>query len=206
MKTVSQLGSGRQPVGTIAYMKRAEHLMQCHCNVERGTFVREKCEQDGFAELSADLVEAAVAHCQLIVVAKFIEKLQQDIPGKGVKGQLEVLCYVYALYLLHKHQGDFLSTGCITPKQASLANDQLRSLYSKVSLSLSHLAGQSALVDSFNYTDHLLGSILGCYDRNVYPKLYEAAWKDPLNESVVPNGYHEYIKPVLKQQIRTFRL
>ena len=36
MKTVSQLGSGKQPVGTIAYMKRAEHLMQCRCNVERG--------------------------------------------------------------------------------------------------------------------------------------------------------------------------
>ncbi|KAK4802566.1 hypothetical protein SAY86_000769 [Trapa natans] len=61
--------------------------------------------EEGFAEISPNLVEASVAHCQLIVVSKFIEKLQQDIPGKGVKEQLEILCSVYALHLLHKHQG-----------------------------------------------------------------------------------------------------
>ncbi|PSS11552.1 Peroxisomal acyl-coenzyme A oxidase [Actinidia chinensis var. chinensis] len=196
--------------------------MQCRCNVERvedwlkpsavleafearATRMSIACAQnlskfanseEGFAELSADLVEAAVAHCQLIIHREIAARHSR----KGVKEQLEVLCYVYALYLLHKHQGDFLSTGCITPKQASLANDQLQSLYSKVR------PNAVALVDSFNYTDHFLGSILGCYDGNVYPKLYEAAWKDPLNESVVPSGYHEYIKPVLRQQIRTSRL
>ncbi|OVA04668.1 Acyl-CoA oxidase [Macleaya cordata] len=226
MKTVSQLGSGKQPVGTTAYMGRVEHLMQCRCDVQRAedwlkpSVVLEAfearaarmsvaCAQNiskmpnpeaGFAELSPDLVEAAVAHCQLIVVSKFIEKLQQDIPGKGVKMQLQVLCSIYALSLLHKHQGDFLSTGSITPKQASLANDQLRSLYAQAR------PNAIALVDSFNYTDHFLGSVLGRYDGNVYPKLYEEAWKDPLNDSVVPDGYHEYIRPLLKQQLRTARL
>ncbi|KAF8380536.1 hypothetical protein HHK36_028023 [Tetracentron sinense] len=226
VKTVAQLGSGKQPVGTTAYMGRVEHLMQCRCDVQkaedwlkpsiileafeaRAARISVACAQnlsklpnpeEGFAELSADLVEAAVAHCQLIVVSKFIEKLQQDIPGKGVKEQLEVLCNIYALSLLHNHLGDFLSTSCITPKQASLANDQLRSLYSQAR------PNAIALVDAFNYTDHFLGSVLGRYDGNVYPKLYEEAWKDPLNDSVVPDGYHEYIKPILKQQIRTARL
>ncbi|XP_059639901.1 peroxisomal acyl-coenzyme A oxidase 1-like [Cornus florida] len=226
MKTVSQLGSGKKPVGTTAYMGQVEQLMQRHCDVQNAkdwlkpNVIREAFEarsarmsvacaqnlskfdnqEEGFAELSADLVEAAVAHCELIVVSKFIEKLQQDIPGKGVKQQLEVLCNIYALSLLHKHQGDFLSTGCVTPKQASLANDQLRSLYSQAR------PNAIALVDSFNYTDHFLGSILGRYDGNVYPKLYEAAWKDPLNDSVVPDGYHEYIRPLLKQQLRSAKL
>ncbi|XP_019156633.1 PREDICTED: peroxisomal acyl-coenzyme A oxidase 1 isoform X2 [Ipomoea nil] len=226
VKTVSQLGSGKQPVGTIAYMGRIEHLMQCRSNVQQAkdwlkpSAVLEAFEaraarmsiscarnvskfanpEDGFAELSADLAEAAVAHCQLIVVSKFIEKLQQDIPGKGVRQQLEALCSVYALFLLHKHQGDFLATGYITPKQASLANDQLRALYTQVR------PNAVALVDAFNYTDHFLGSILGRYDGNVYPKLYEEAWKDPLNATVVPDGYHEYIRPLLKQQLRSARL
>lgn len=62
------------------------------------------------------------------------------------------------------------------------------------------------LVDAFNYTDHYLGSVLGQYDGNVYPALYEQAWKDPLNESEVPEGYEEYIRPVLKQQLRLARL
>lgn len=226
IKTVSQLGSGKQPVGTTAYMGRVEHLMQCRCGVQSAedwlnpSIILEAFEaraarmsvacanniskfanpEEGFLELSADLVEAAIAHCQLIVISKFIEKLQQDIPGNGVKQQLEILCNIYALFLLHKQLGDFLSTGCITPKQASLANDQLRSLYSQVR------PNAIALVDAFDYTDHFLGSVLGRYDGNVYPKLYEEAWKDPLNDSNVPVGFQEYIRPMLKQQLRTARL
>jgi acyl-CoA oxidase len=74
-----------------------------------------------------------VQFSKISLFSRFFDKLQQDIPGNGVKQQLQNLCYIYALNLLHKHLGDFLSTGCITPKQASLANDQLRSLYSQVS-------------------------------------------------------------------------
>ncbi|CAJ2645834.1 unnamed protein product [Trifolium pratense] len=226
IKTISQLGSGNQPVGTTAYLAHVEQLMQYQSDVKRAedwlkpNVVIEAFEaraarmsvavaqnlskftdpEEGFQELSTDLVEAATAHCQLIVVSKFIEKLQQDIPGNGVKRQLEVLCGVYALFLLHNHLGDFLSTGCITQKQGSLANEQLRSLYSQVR------PNAIALVDAFNYTDHLLGSVLGRYDGNVYPKLYEEAWKDPLNDSVVPDGFKEHVQPILRQQLRNARL
>ncbi|KAL9259766.1 Peroxisomal acyl-coenzyme A oxidase 1-like protein [Drosera capensis] len=226
MKTVAQLPSGKLPVGTTAYMGRVEHLLQCSCDVKKAedwlkpSIIVEAFEarsarisvacakrlsefsnsEEGFMELSSDLVNAAVAHCQLIVVSKFFEKLQQDIPGEGVKQQLEVLCGIYALSLLATHLGDFLSTGSIAPKQGLLANDLLRSLYSQVR------PNAVALVDAFNYTDHFLGSVLGRYDGNVYPKLYEEAWKDPLNEAVVPDGYHDYIRPLLKQQVRTSRL
>ncbi|XP_044967318.1 peroxisomal acyl-coenzyme A oxidase 1-like [Hordeum vulgare subsp. vulgare] len=60
-------------------------------------------QEEGFYELSPDLLEAAVAHVQLIIVTKFIEKMQEDIPGPGVKEQLQKLCSIYALHLLHKH-------------------------------------------------------------------------------------------------------
>lgn len=39
MKTVSQLASGKKPVGTTAYMGRAEHLLQCRCNVQSGNIL-----------------------------------------------------------------------------------------------------------------------------------------------------------------------
>ncbi|TMW88724.1 hypothetical protein EJD97_018193 [Solanum chilense] len=226
MKTLSQLSSGKKPTGTIAYMGKIEHLMQCHSDVEqakdwlkpsaileafeaRAARMSVSCAQslskfdypeEGFQELATDLVEAAVAHCQLIVVSKFIEKLQQDIPGEGVKQQLVVLCSIYALFLLHKHQGDFLATGYITSKQGLFANEQLRALYTQVRPNV------VSLVDAFNHTDHFLGSILGRYDGNVYPKLYEAAWNDPLNESDIPDGFHEYIRPLLEQKLQTARL
>ncbi|CAN1259018.1 Peroxisomal acyl-coenzyme A oxidase 1 [Linum perenne] len=226
MKTVAQLPSGKKPLGTTSYLGRVEHLAQYRCGVEKAehwlnpSVILEVFEsraarmcvnraqkldsfsnpEEGFAELSAFLAEAAVAHCQLIVVSKFIEKLQQDIPGEGVKQQLQNLCNIYALNLINRHLGDFLSTGTITTKQASLANDQLRSLFSQVR------PNAIALVDAFNYSDHYLGSILGRYDGDVYPKLYEEAWKDPLNDSVVADGYQEYIRPMLKQQLRNARL
>ncbi|XP_039122296.1 peroxisomal acyl-coenzyme A oxidase 1-like [Dioscorea cayenensis subsp. rotundata] len=226
VKTVSQLASGKEPVGTTAYYRRVEHLMQCACDVQRAedwlkpSVVLEAFEarairmaitcaknlskapspEEGFAALSADLVEAAVAHCQLIIVSKFIDKVQEDIEGQRVKEQLQILCSVYALSLLHKNLGDFLSTSCITPKQGALANDMLRSLYAQVR------PNAVALVDAFNYTDHYLGSVLGRYDGNVYPNLYEAAWKEPLNDTVVPDGYDDYIRPVLEQKFRISRL
>ncbi|KAL8091253.1 peroxisomal acyl-coenzyme A oxidase 1 [Apium graveolens] len=226
VKTVSQLGSGIHPVGTTAYLGRAKHLMQCRCEVKKAedwlnpSAILEAFEarafrmavfsaqslsnfpnpEEGFAELSADLADVAVAHCQLIVVSKFIDKLKQEIHGKGVKRQLELLYNIYALSLLHKHQGEFLATRSITAEQASLATAQLRNLYSQVR------PNAVALVDSFNYTDHYLGSVLGRYDGNVYPKLYEAAWKDPLNDSVVPDGYVEYIRPLLQDNLHLSRL
>lgn len=36
MKTISQLGTGKKPVGTVSYMGRIEHLMQCRSDVKQG--------------------------------------------------------------------------------------------------------------------------------------------------------------------------
>ena len=88
---------------------------------------------------------------------RFIERLQQNISGEGVKDQLQALCGIYALSLMGKHLGDFLSTGCITPKQASLANDLLRTLFSKVFVT--YILYQVTL-SSFSYV-FLLVSVIG---------------------------------------------
>ena len=66
------------------------------------------------------------------IISRFIDKVKEDIQGHGVKELLQILCNVYALSLVHKHLGDFISTGYITPKQGALANEQLRFLYAQV--------------------------------------------------------------------------
>eukprot|EP00249_Psilotum_nudum_P020477 c27721_g2_i1 orf=399-2420(+) len=221
MKTVSQVQSGIQPLGTAAYLGRLELLMKKNCNVAKGedwliptvvlnafesrsarlcvecaTQIAEATDpESGFAEFSAELIDAARAHCELIVVSKFIERLEKDIPGKGVKQQLQNLCYAYALSLIAARSGDFLLTGYLSSVQIAMAKHQLQCLYSQVR------PNAVALVDSFNYTDHYLGSILGRYDGDVYNHLYKEAWKDPLNASVVTDGYDEFIRPVLKQEL-----
>ncbi|CAM6021334.1 unnamed protein product [Sphagnum balticum] len=221
LKTLTQVASGTKPVGTAAYLGNVQHLTSVNCEVSQGKdwlnpsvlleafearsarmavgcamHVAEAPDSElAFEELSPELVEAARAHCQLIVVSKFIEQAQKDVPGEGVKQQLEVLCNLYALSLLTTHSSDFLATGYLTGTQVLHAKDQQKALFSCVR------PNAVALVDAFDHTDHYLGSALGRYDGDVYTHLYKDAWKDPLNESVVTEGYHDYLRPVLTQQL-----
>ena len=58
-----------------------------------------------------------------------------------------------------------------------------------------------ALVDAFDHTDDYLGSALGRYDGDVYSHLYKGAFKESLNDTVVVDGYEEYLKPLLTQNM-----
>ena len=43
-------------------------------------------------------------------------------------------------------------------------------------------------VDAFDFSDHLLSSVLGRYDGNVYENLYKWAKESPLNKTQVCTG------------------
>lgn len=65
-------------------------------------------------------------------MTRFIEHLQTEIPGGGIKEQLEVLCNTYALFQIIENAGDFLGTGYLTGKQIALAKEELKHLFDKV--------------------------------------------------------------------------
>lgn len=46
-----------------------------------------------------------------------------------------------------------------------------------------------ALVDSFDFHDSVLQSVLGRYDGNVYENMFEWSKKSPLNKTQVSNTY-----------------
>ncbi|EFJ35164.1 hypothetical protein SELMODRAFT_438464 [Selaginella moellendorffii] len=224
LKTLSQLGGGVKPVGTASYLGNLPVLTKQGSRVSQGTdwldhsnllyafearaarlalvatqLVQKAGNEAGFEQHSIELIEAARAHCELMVLSKFVERLQRGVPGRGVQRQLDILCEVYGLFLLVSRAGDFLSTGCLTPTQVALAKQQLQNLYTEVR------PNAVALVDAFGHTDHYLGSILGRYDGDVYPNLYKDAWEEPLNKTVVTDGYEEYIRPILQQEFLTSR-
>ncbi|MCO5569524.1 hypothetical protein L7F22_023238 [Adiantum nelumboides] len=225
MKTLSLLGAGKKPSGTAAYLANVRQLASQNCQVTQGadwlnpatlqhafearsarlavncaTQIAEASNQEaGFTELSSELVDAARAHCELIAVTRFMEALKGEFPGRGIKNQLQTLCNVYALSLITARTGDFLVTGYLSHEQVDLAKAQLRDLFRQVR------PNAVALVDAFNHSDHYLGSTLGRYDGNVYTNLYNDALKDPMNQSPVTEGYEEFIRPVLKQQLQLSR-
>lgn len=226
VKTILNMKTSLRPQGTTQYLADLDLLTKKNCevsdeddwlssNVILGAFKARAARlalsisrqilkfpnQDaGFEELSVNLVSVAQAHCQLIVLSKFIDKVHGAIPGLNVKKQLQLLCNTYGLSLVCEHVEDFLVTGYLTKRQANLARHQLRSL-------LSHVRPNAiALVDSFDHTDHYLGSVLGRYDGDVYTHLYMEALKDPFNNSAVTEGYKEYIEPIIKQRLQSSKL
>ena len=54
-----------------------------------------------------------------------------------------------------------------------------------------------ALVDAFDHSDFVLNSALGCYDGNVYDRLYETAQRSPLNRKQVNNVLVELFSSIL---------
>lgn len=56
-----------------------------------------------------------------------------------------------------------------------------------------------ALVDGFDFNDHVINSVLGSYDGNVYERLFESALKHPLNQKPVPKFFDLYLKPFMKE-------
>ncbi|KAI5078791.1 hypothetical protein GOP47_0006462 [Adiantum capillus-veneris] len=227
LRTFLDSHKGKNSSGTTAYISRLKSFNVQNCGVVQGSdffnemillraFEMRSLElirgcarkvlqssdfQAGLDEYAVDIVEMAQAHCQLIVISKFLDKLQGEIPGPGVREQLQTLYYLYALSLIKEHIGDFLSSGYLTRTQASLVTKQLLVLYAKIRPNV------VALVDAFNHTDHFLGSTLGSYDGDAYNRLYKGAWRNnPLNDTVVTDGYSEYIRPILTGQLGVSRL
>ena len=56
-------------------------------------------------------------------------------------------------------------------------------------------------MDAFDFPDESLRSTLGSWDGRVYERLFEAARRTPLNRTDVPDGYHKYLKPVMRANL-----
>ncbi|KAG1232540.1 hypothetical protein G6F68_019116 [Rhizopus microsporus] len=56
-----------------------------------------------------------------------------------------------------------------------------------------------SLVDAFALPDYFLHSALGRYDGRVYESMTEMAEREPLNHTLVVDGYKECIQPFVKK-------
>ncbi len=108
---------------------------------------------------------------------------------------LKALSDLFALHLMERELGEFCEDGYVTVQQAGFLRAQVRRLLSVVRRSA------VGLVDAWALSDVNLNSALGRYDGKVYEALYAMAQRDPLNSKVVPDGYEQYIQPLLKANL-----
>lgn len=136
-------------------------------------------------------LQAAKAHCYYITVKSFAEALKKLDNEPAIQQALQRLCDLFALHGILTNAGDFLHDGFLSGAQV----DVVRTAYLDLLLLIRKDA--ISLTDAFDFTDQCLNSALGCYDGNVYERLFHWAQKSPTNTQGNP-AYEKYIRPLLQ--------
>ncbi|XP_004616528.2 peroxisomal acyl-coenzyme A oxidase 2 [Sorex araneus] len=147
--------------------------------------------QDAWNQTTVIHLQAAKAHCYYITVKSFVEALEKLENEPAIRQALKRLCDLHALQGILTNAGDFLHDGFLSGAQVDMA----RTAY----MDLLRLIRKDAilLTDAFDFTDQSLNSALGCYDGNVYERLFQWAQKSPTNTQGNP-AYEKYLKPLLQ--------
>lgn len=150
---------------------------------------------DAWNHAAVHLIKAAQAHARLFVVESFVDSLKESRLSSPVRAILSQLCELFIIYWILDRSGDFFLC-------ANLKKEDLLLLNSKYVHLLAAIRPQAVnIVDSFDLRDEILGSPLGCWDGNVYQRLFDEAAKSPLNQKNVHESFHKYLKPLLKSNL-----
>jgi len=141
------------------------------------------------------LVKAAMLHSKSYVVKVFAETVARSDLHPDVARVLDTLCHLYAVTGILDHMGDFMQDGFVSGEQAVMVTDRMLSLLEEVR------PDAVALVDAFDYPDHMLQSCLGRYDGQVYEALYRYAQDSPLNKQEVDDSYYTTLRPMMKGEL-----
>lgn len=141
------------------------------------------------------------AHCQYLIVRNFIVTLQNDKDlnkpeNKPMLKVLRLLASLFALHLMEKELSEFLISGYLSSEQSSMLKEQVISLLEQIR------PEAVSLVDAFALPDYFLHSALGRYDGKVYESMTEMAEREPLNHTLVVDGYDECIKPFVVKGLK----
>ncbi|KAI0673208.1 acyl-CoA oxidase [Trametes maxima] len=165
--------------------------------------VAERARHQGDPDASSDQrVARAVTDAFVAVqVGQIIHSLEGHLGERNVA----VLKKLYLLHLLtaaERALTDILSFNLLPTQEKTSAGryDPSRGLRMSIKQLCEDLLPEViGLTDGFGFIDWELDSALGQYDGNVYEELWKRVQGEPLNASEVPQGYEEFIKPLLRR-------
>ncbi|KAI9313438.1 acyl-CoA dehydrogenase/oxidase C-terminal [Dichotomocladium elegans] len=142
------------------------------------------------------------AHCQFVLVRTFIVSLQNDpffakAENRPILEVMRKMASLFALYTMEKDVADFLTSGYLSSEQVEMLKTQVIALLEQVR------PNAVSLVDAFALPDYFLHSALGRYDGKVYKAYTDMAEREPLNHTLVVDGYEQYIKPLVHDGLKT---
>ncbi|KAJ1675976.1 fatty-acyl coenzyme A oxidase [Spiromyces aspiralis] len=140
---------------------------------------------------SAARLHAARMHTFAHLLNHFISILETS--PAPLRTMLVRLATLFATHSASQHSGEFLACGYYTPEQIYTLKQCINDLCAEIRKDAVNL------VASFNYTDFVINSPLGCYDGNVYERYFDLVRR---NNPQKPVPYFEsLIKPLLTRSI-----
>lgn len=140
------------------------------------------------------LVEAAKAHCRVILASEFADAVAAARGGGAPAcnvAALGQLAELFALDMVRESLPTLLGEGVLDGAGAAAVQAREEESVRAVR------ANAVPLVDAFGHEDYLLGSSIGRRDGDVYRATFEAAQKSPLNECEEGPAW----APVLRERI-----
>jgi hypothetical protein len=130
--------------------------------------------------------KAAEAHSAYVLMQNSFLALDTFEAPDSTKAVLSRLIELQGVMHIAEHAGDWL--GSLTEADLDLAQDRIVEL-------LTVLRPEAVgLSDAFGFTDDALKSTIGKYDGNVYEAIYDAAARNPVNQSPVMVGWEDLSK------------
>uniref|UniRef100_A0A914Y4X0 Acyl-CoA oxidase C-terminal domain-containing protein n=1 Tax=Panagrolaimus superbus TaxID=310955 RepID=A0A914Y4X0_9BILA len=147
--------------------------------------------EKAWIESGVDLRLAATAHTRTFIARQSVNGIS-EMKDSQVYAVLKDLLELFLFYEILECDGDLLFDGYANGQQIDYAKN-------KVFQTLQNLRPNSlSIVDSFDFNDRELNSILGRRDGNIYQNLLKWAKASPLNKQDVMPFHHKYLGKMMK--------
>ena len=141
-----------------------------------------------------ELIQCAQVHTRYVMVKSFVENLdKQEVRDMCAYNQRMLRCLsdIFSLNYVLEHSGLFIESGSLIVADLP----KLREVVQELILEVRPAA--ISLVDAFDYPDHVLRSVLGRRDGDVYNAMWEWVKHNPRNKH--KNGVHPVYKKYTKK-------
>lgn len=149
---------------------------------------------------SQDIVEVCQAHIRLISLRIFRMSLKtSSVTCKNLLANMEKLCLIYGLNQLYNDCNSCFESGYFQPKvnYSKMLLDAIKTTNEELRPQILNI------IESIGISDNVLCSAVGNSYGDIYETHLEWAQNSKLNKTphAIPDGYMEYIMPILKAKL-----
>nr|5K3I_A Chain A, Acyl-coenzyme A oxidase [Caenorhabditis elegans]5K3I_B Chain B, Acyl-coenzyme A oxidase [Caenorhabditis elegans]5K3I_C Chain C, Acyl-coenzyme A oxidase [Caenorhabditis elegans]5K3I_D Chain D, Acyl-coenzyme A oxidase [Caenorhabditis elegans]5K3I_E Chain E, Acyl-coenzyme A oxidase [Caenorhabditis elegans]5K3I_F Chain F, Acyl-coenzyme A oxidase [Caenorhabditis elegans]5K3I_G Chain G, Acyl-coenzyme A oxidase [Caenorhabditis elegans]5K3I_H Chain H, Acyl-coenzyme A oxidase [Caenorhabdi len=202
---VAYLGARSEPTslidrvpngGITEYIKTFQHIAKRQtlkaANKFFGLMENGEKREIAWNKSSVELNRASRLHTRLFIVEAFARRVN-EIGDITIKEALSDLLHLHVNYELLDVATYALEDGFMSSTQLDYVRDQLYFYLQKIR------PNAVSLLDSWEFSDRELRSVLGRRDGHVYENLFKWAKESPLNKTDVLPSVDTYLKPMMEK-------